>query len=118
MGRLQVVDARSQETRDIDTSRVGKARMDDFNGRRLIHIEVRRDAAPDDVIPVENGAQNFIEQLICEAPGAEGIAQFSPDPGIGLLRRSLSWMVFGMGWSEERVKALVDFALAEVKQLR
>lgn len=115
--KLMLTDARTKEVREIEPARLGMAKWDVYEGRRLIHVEIKTGTATD-IVPLEESPQTFVEQLMVAAPGAEGIVQFSSDAAGGLIRRALSYAAFGSGWSDARIDAYLKYLMEELRQLR
>ena len=115
---LQLIDAVTSEERQIEPSRMGDARWAVWKGRRVVEIEILRgDGEDSEWLKVENPPDNLVEQLIVKAPGARGIRFFSESAALGALRQTISTLVFGLGWSPDRVEALATYVVAEAREL-
>lgn len=115
--KFMLQDARTKEIREIEPGRLGSAKMADYEGRTLVHLEVKT-GTTSEFVPLDNPASNIVEQMYLLLPGSEAITLFSPDPQTGLVRRALSWMQNGLKWSPDRIDAFLKFMVEEAKQLR
>lgn len=114
--KLLLIDARSDEVREITTDRIGGARWEETEKGRLIVVEIKT-AGASEWVPIRNPAADFVEQVMYAAPGGSAILAFSPDPVTGWLRTAMSVMV-GAGWTLERIRAATELSLQEALQVR